>query len=149
MFTSGVLPVSKEYRPGPIECCFLGAISDSKSCTFPYLVQGQHLQVELSKIPLLILVFPWNELSFILNQVLQLQKNWLLSSHLTSGEKCVEIVKTLHVKFFLFGTGVPARKVAVRIISVAYLHDNFWSLVLVSLVGCWSTFFKIFFSCFD
>ena len=69
MFTSGVLPVSKEYRPGPIECCFLGAISDSKSCTFPYLVQGQHLQVELSKIPLLILVFPRNKLSFLVLRI--------------------------------------------------------------------------------
>lgn len=39
-----------------------------------------------------------------------------VTSHLTSGEKCEEkceeIVKTLHVKFFSFG--VPARKVAVK-----------------------------------
>ena len=29
----------------------------------------------------------------------------------TSGEKCVEIVKTLHVKFFPFGSLLPSRAV--------------------------------------
>ena len=28
----------------------------------------------------------------------------------TSGEKCVEITKTLHVKFFPFGLTEPSRK---------------------------------------
>ena len=57
-FTSGKLSVLEENTPGQIEYCFLGVISDSKSYIFPYLVQGPHLQVELSKIPLPILVFP-------------------------------------------------------------------------------------------
>ena len=64
-FTSGNLSVLEENTPGQIEYCFLGVISDSKSYTFPYRVQGRHLQVELSKIQLPILVFPLNELSFI------------------------------------------------------------------------------------
>jgi len=79
-FTSGNLSVLEENTPGQIEYCFLGVISDSKSYTFPYLVQGPHLQVELSKIQLPILVFPWKELSFMLHQVLQLQKTDCLGS---------------------------------------------------------------------
>ena len=30
-----------------------------------------------------------------------------VNSHASSGEKCVEIVKTLHVKFFPFGSAEP------------------------------------------
>ena len=37
-----------------------------------------------------------------------------VNSHVTSGEKCVEIIKTLHVKFFPFGARAPARNVTVK-----------------------------------
>jgi len=38
----------------------------------------------------------------------------VFNSHVTSGEKCVEIVKTLHVKFFPFGCREPSRNVTVN-----------------------------------
>ena len=38
-----------------------------------------------------------------------------LNSHASSGEKCVEIVKTLHVKFFPFGSAEPVWSVTVKI----------------------------------
>ena len=37
-----------------------------------------------------------------------------LNSHASSGEKCVEIVKTLHVKFFPFGSVEPVGSVTVN-----------------------------------
>jgi len=37
-----------------------------------------------------------------------------LNSHGTDGEKCVEIVKTLHVKFFPLGAPAPNRTVTVK-----------------------------------
>ena len=38
-----------------------------------------------------------------------------VNTHATSGEKCVEIVKTLHVKFFPFGSVEPVRSVSVNL----------------------------------
>ena len=48
--------------------------------------------------------------------VLEIKKiiNRIFNSHGTSGEKCVEIVKTLHVKFFPFGSLLPSRAVTVK-----------------------------------
>ena len=37
-----------------------------------------------------------------------------LNSHASSEEKCVEIVKTLHVKFFPFGSVEPVGSVTVK-----------------------------------
>ena len=37
-----------------------------------------------------------------------------VNSHASSGEKCVEIVKTLHVKFFPFGSAEPVWSVTVK-----------------------------------
>ena len=36
------------------------------------------------------------------------------NSHDTEGEKCVEFVKTLHVKFFPFGSFLPSGIVTVK-----------------------------------
>ena len=41
----------------------------------------------------------------------------IFKSHTSSGEKCVEIVKTLHVKFFPFGSVEPVGSVTVKIES--------------------------------
>ena len=38
----------------------------------------------------------------------------MLNSHDTAGKKCVEIVKTLHVKFFPFGSPAPYGRVTVK-----------------------------------
>ena len=38
----------------------------------------------------------------------------IINSHHSSGEKCVEIIKTLHVKFFPFGSPLPNGMVTVK-----------------------------------
>ena len=59
------------------------------------------------------------------------------NSHVTSGEKCVETVKTLNVKFFSFGTGFslaldfpPVR----RIVRPKSILLNLGHLVTVSFI---------------
>ena len=47
------------------------------------------------------------------------------NSHVTSGEKCVEIVKTLHVKFFPFGCREPSRNVTVKFY---YIEQSLWAI---------------------
>ena len=37
-----------------------------------------------------------------------------INTHAPTREKCVEIIKTLHVKFFPFGSVEPARSVSVK-----------------------------------
>ena len=37
-----------------------------------------------------------------------------LNSHASDGEKCVEIIKTLHVKFFPSGAPAPSGSVTVK-----------------------------------
>ena len=46
----------------------------------------------------------------------------MLNSHASSGEKCVEIVKTLHVKFFPFGSVEPVGSVTVKRKRESLLH---------------------------
>ena len=50
-------------------------------------------------------------------------KHPIFNSHASSGEKCVEIVKTLHVKFFPFGSAEPVWSVTVNV-------RNIWNVPL-------------------
>ena len=42
-------------------------------------------------------------------------RHWPFNSHASSEEKCVEIVRTLHVKIFPFGSVKPVGSVTVKI----------------------------------
>ena len=74
-----------------------------------------------------------------------------LISHVTSGEKCVEIIKTLHVKFFLFGQKWPSRTVTVKIHSlwiITYLNIMAFQINLerafIIFISCSPLWLKIF-----
>ena len=66
----------------------------------------------------------------------------VFNSHGTSGEKCVEIVKTLHVKFFPFGSVEPVGSVTVNIHvmlllkSCPSLKTNLEALTLQMVTWC-------------
>ena len=50
-----------------------------------------------------------------------------INTHAPTREKCVEIIKTLHVKFFPFGSVEPVRSVSVKINY--FIQKHFMSML--------------------
>ena len=70
-------------------------------------------------------IYPFLQTDFLIDELIGKARFWEMiifgmnffirfNSHASSEEKCVEIVKTLHVKFFPFGSVEPVGSVTVN-----------------------------------